>query len=281
MATTDSWHPVRPDITDPDLSPNERHHMSMSLPQTAPGPTTQEQTTKGGFFSEHKIAIIIAVIVLLIFVVVIFVYMTRKGDKKAPPPGPPARPATGDTSNPESVNIEELRRLRETRRRARAAANSSSAAAAPAATPAAATPAAAAPAATPATATPAAAPVLVSPPAQQLADAALIANAIAEAHEQGDAQGLAMLEAARQAPPNEWATAVATWRRVRQAQQQAVQQQGPVQVQQVYQSPPQEPTPRQQEPLPQGGQVNDPDMDAFVNSLSDEVAAADDDGVEL
>jgi hypothetical protein len=121
MASPTPWHPVRPEITDPDLAPPLIRHPAAGAIGPAAGPAglpeSGSPSGKGGFFKEHKFAIIIAVIVLLVVVVVLFMYMTKRGDKKKKPSddGDPTPPGSG----PEDVNMEELARLRDMRRQTR------------------------------------------------------------------------------------------------------------------------------------------------------------------
>jgi len=124
MANTQDpqWHPVLPQITDPDLAiPSAARSGSRAGPvhvrqdeemDTAP-------SRKGGFFHEHRFAIIVSIIILLIVIVVLFMYLTRRGDKKKADRGDTSGPAPG--AGPEEVNLEELNRLRAIRRQARTA----------------------------------------------------------------------------------------------------------------------------------------------------------------
>ncbi|NBV25672.1 MAG: hypothetical protein EBS05_27685, partial [Proteobacteria bacterium] len=124
MANTQDpqWHPVLPQITDPDLAiPSAARSGSRAGPvhvqqdeemDTAP-------SRKGGFFHEHRFAIIVSIIILLIVIVILFMYLTRRGDKKKADRGDTSGPAPG--AGPEEVNLEELNRLRAIRRQARTA----------------------------------------------------------------------------------------------------------------------------------------------------------------
>lgn len=64
------FHPVLPQITDPDLAP------PIALCQTP----VIDSTTSGsmGFFKTHKVAIIIAIVILLIVIVVIFMMYSKR-----------------------------------------------------------------------------------------------------------------------------------------------------------------------------------------------------------
>jgi hypothetical protein len=122
------WHPVLPQITDPDLAiPSAARSGSRAGPvhvqqdeemDTAP-------SRKGGFFHEHRFAIIVSIIILLIVIVILFMYLTRRGGKKKADRGDTSGQAPG--AGPEEVNLEELNRLRAIRRQARTAGTAASA----------------------------------------------------------------------------------------------------------------------------------------------------------
>ena len=66
----DVYHPVQPNITDPNLKPYGSRISSAFMP------------TSNGFIQNHYIAIICAVVVVIILLVILYVYLTRKSDKK-------------------------------------------------------------------------------------------------------------------------------------------------------------------------------------------------------
>lgn len=110
---SETWHPVTPQITDPDLAPPAQEPGRVAELEAPPAPSRS-------FFQEHKFALIVSAIIVVIVIVVVYVYITRRGDKKkkaaegGAPTGPPPGPSAED------VNLEELARLREERRAARA-----------------------------------------------------------------------------------------------------------------------------------------------------------------
>lgn len=112
-AAAASWHPVTPQIADPDLAPPPGAGPGGEL--LAPPPASSS------FFADHRLAIVVAVVVVVIVVVVMYVYLTRRataegtksGAAQAPPPPPPAGAIPG-------ADRDELIRLRELRRRQRA-----------------------------------------------------------------------------------------------------------------------------------------------------------------
>jgi hypothetical protein len=72
-----SWHPVLPQITDPDMvSKHDDSHKVDYQQEYYPG-------QKSNFFHEHKFAIIIAVVILLITIIIIYVFII-KNSKKVP-----------------------------------------------------------------------------------------------------------------------------------------------------------------------------------------------------
>jgi hypothetical protein len=124
MANTQDpqWHPVLPQITDPDLAiPSVARGGSRASPVHVRQDEEMDTvpSRKGGFFHEHRFAIIVSIIILLIVIVVLFMYLTRRGGKKKADRGDTSGPAPG--AGPEEVNLEELNRLRAIRRQARTA----------------------------------------------------------------------------------------------------------------------------------------------------------------
>jgi hypothetical protein len=93
----DVYHPVQPNITDPNLKPHGSRISSVFMP------------TNGGFIQNHYIAIIIAVVVLIILLVIFYVYLTRQTDKK--------KDESSDNVN--EIDNQELERLRNLRKRTR------------------------------------------------------------------------------------------------------------------------------------------------------------------
>jgi hypothetical protein len=165
MANTQDpqWHPVLPQITDPDLAiPSAAKSGSRASPVHVRQDEEMDTvpSRKGGFFHEHRFAIIVSIIILLIVIVVLFMYLTRRGDKKKADRGDTSGPAPG--AGPEEVNLEELNRLRAIRRQARTASAAATGTASAAATGTASAAAPAAGSAAPAQARPQAAAV---PPA--------------------------------------------------------------------------------------------------------------------
>jgi hypothetical protein len=120
METAHNAHySVRPQITDPDMMP----------PQADTWPRREEArfdplvsgvTTAKSQFQSHKFTIIIAIVVILIVLIVLFMYLTRRGGKKAADP-----PIESGAAPPpdETVDLEELARLRAVRRQVRAGAD--------------------------------------------------------------------------------------------------------------------------------------------------------------
>lgn len=126
-AAPQTWHPVTPQIDDPDLAPPPAATPAGAEPHyagVAPPPAEQ-----GSWFSEHKVTIIISVVILIILIVVIYVYLTRRGGrskKKNANDGEAAdEPAGGGGGPPEAagvpnnVDLDELQRLRMSRQLAR------------------------------------------------------------------------------------------------------------------------------------------------------------------
>ena len=197
MANTQDpqWHPVLPQITDPDLAiPSAAKSGSRASPVHVRQDEEMDTvpSRKGGFFHEHRFAIIVSIIILLIVIVVLFMYLTRRGDKKKADRGDTSGPAPG--AGPEEVNLEELNRLRAIRRQARtasAAATGTASAAAPAAgsaAPAQARPQAAA--VPPAAAAPARpAPLVAQPPTPGSAPSQLM-SAASTSHAEEDMDAL-------------------------------------------------------------------------------------------
>ena len=114
MATTETWHPVRPQITDPDLAPPANF---APLAPAFSNDCLVDEPQQRGFYQNHKFAIIVSVVILLIVIVVLFMYLTRKEKKKTA-----AAAEDGDIPpqpGPEDVNLDELNRLRDMRRQAR------------------------------------------------------------------------------------------------------------------------------------------------------------------
>lgn len=327
MSSSGSFHPVVPQITDPELAPSSPYvarpynggphhpgygpqmgayppnamagyprggypdpgvykghypapHQAPHPPQHAQAyaaatPQTMEEggaqptqaSAKGSFFQEHKFAIIIAVIILLIVIVIIYMYMSRRSDKKKKAieeegPGDPG------ATTPEGTDQEELKRLRDMRRAAKGAAAAAAggaggAGAAGGATPTPAPMAAPAPApmAAPAAhAAPAHAAHMTGPPthAQPPQQAAYIQQS-----QQAGAprRGQAAPAAAAQRPARQTPAAAAT----APQQRPAVPQQRPAAATPM--------APPQHAPAPEEQQV-DEDMDALVNSLTDEARAS-------
>ncbi len=102
-AEDQQWHPVLPQITDPDLAP-----VVCSTPQNIINTAVQ----KGNFLKDHKFTIIISIIVFLIVIVALYMYFTRRNKKKLE--NTPAKVAPGN--GPEDINLEELNNLRSMRK---------------------------------------------------------------------------------------------------------------------------------------------------------------------
>ena len=102
-AEDQQWHPVLPQITDPDLAP-----VVCSTPQNIINTAVQ----KGNFLKDHKFTIIISIIVFLIVIVALYMYFTRRNKKKLE--NTPAKVVPGN--GPEDINLEELNNLRSMRK---------------------------------------------------------------------------------------------------------------------------------------------------------------------
>ena len=103
-AEEQQWHPVLPQITDPDLAPV----VCSSTPQNVINTVVQ----KSNFLKDHKFTIIISIIVFLIVIVALYMYFTRRNKKKLE--NTPAKVAPGN--GPEDINLEELNNLRSMRK---------------------------------------------------------------------------------------------------------------------------------------------------------------------
>lgn len=102
------WHPVMPQITDPDLAMPAVTATAAAAPM--PAPVTQTAAVqKQSFFQAHKFAIIITIIIVLIALVILYMWFTRKTEPTKATTSAPAAP-------PPDINLEELNRLRALRR---------------------------------------------------------------------------------------------------------------------------------------------------------------------
>jgi cytoskeletal protein RodZ len=102
------WHPVMPQITDPDLAMPAV--TATAAAPSKPAPVTQTTVVeKQSFFQVHKFAIIITVIIVLIALVILYMWFTRKTEPTKATTSAPAAP-------PPDINLEELNRLRALRR---------------------------------------------------------------------------------------------------------------------------------------------------------------------
>ena len=157
------WHPVLPEISDPDLAPPPGAKTLAAGAAGVAAAAAAAAATGDGFFYTHRFAIIIAIIILIVVLVVLYMYLTRQSSKKVGPDADAdtgARPDPGASSEPrqptpEEINLAELKRLRDMRRQAKGGAGEAPvavAAVAPAPVAVAAAPVVAAAAPTPVTA---------------------------------------------------------------------------------------------------------------------------------
>ena len=121
------WHPVLPEISDPDLAPPPGAKTLAAGAAGVAAAAAAAAATGDGFFYTHRFAIIIAIIILIVVLVVLYMYLTRQSSKKVGPDADAdtgARPDPGASSEPrqptpEEINLAELKRLRDMRRQAK------------------------------------------------------------------------------------------------------------------------------------------------------------------
>ena len=82
MSQQQSWHPVTPNIVDPDLVPPKMLGRYSENNPLSSGFQAGNAPKEKSFFAKHKFAIIISVIVLVVLLVIIYVYLTKRGKKK-------------------------------------------------------------------------------------------------------------------------------------------------------------------------------------------------------
>ena len=99
-AMSNNWHPVIPNITDPELIPLESEQAEIL--DACPAPN---------FFQQYRTIIIAVVIIIVIIIIGVYFYMrrTKSNAKEESPPKPSV----------DKVNIDELRSLREARKKAK------------------------------------------------------------------------------------------------------------------------------------------------------------------
>jgi len=115
-----TWHPVTPQIADPDLAPAPAAFAPPgaqlgAYPEPYPPERAHDQ-----FFSKHKFAIVVSAVVLIILIVVLYVYLTRRSSKQKGSAflekgGQPGGGTNGGGALPENFDVKELDRLRAAR----------------------------------------------------------------------------------------------------------------------------------------------------------------------
>ncbi|GFR87943.1 hypothetical protein ElyMa_002505200, partial [Elysia marginata] len=108
-AHTQTWHPVTPQIADPDLVPPQASTEGIWGVSAEPAPPVSGE---GLFARHHRFTLVALVVVLIICIVVVYVYLTRRGGNKKKSRASGREALQGVSHSEEMMDLDELNRLR-------------------------------------------------------------------------------------------------------------------------------------------------------------------------